>query len=129
VINPVSENAFPTWRFAGQKLWGEQGVENCKGVRSIIVGLCGFSNSLGKLKHSCRGDGSSGTFVGRSWIWFFPIVRGNSMRWSALDIKIGTTLGRIEEPGVLGKLVSRRETIDGPGVRAPNSNRCAIPGG
>ena len=40
------------------------------------------------------------------------------MRWSALDIKIGTTLGRIEEPGVLGKLVSRRETIDGPGLSA-----------
>ena len=36
------------------------------------------------------------------------------MRWSSLDVKIGAALGRIQEPGILGKLIGRRETVDGP---------------
>ena len=39
VINPVSEDAFPTGGFIGQELWAEQRVENYESVLSIIVGL------------------------------------------------------------------------------------------
>jgi hypothetical protein len=40
------------------------------------------------------------------------------MRGSPLDVKVGATLGGIQEPGVLGKLIGRRETIDGPRLSA-----------
>ena len=40
------------------------------------------------------------------------------MRWSPFDVEVGTTLGGIQEPGVFGKLISRREPIDGPGLSA-----------
>ena len=46
VINPASEDAFPTGRFVGQELWTEQRVENDESVLSIIIGLRGFSNGL-----------------------------------------------------------------------------------
>ncbi len=36
------------------------------------------------------------------------------MRWSPLDVEVGATLGGIQEPGVLGKLKGRSETIDRP---------------
>ena len=39
VINPVSEDAFPTGRFVGQELWTEQRIENYESVLSIMVGL------------------------------------------------------------------------------------------
>ena len=39
VINPASEDAFPTGRFVGQELRAEQRVENYESVLSIIVGL------------------------------------------------------------------------------------------
>ena len=39
VINPVSEDAFPTGGFIGQELRVEQRVENYESVLSIIVGL------------------------------------------------------------------------------------------
>ena len=55
------------------------------------------------------------------------------MRWSSLDVKIGAALGRIQEPGILGKLIGRRETIDGPRLStcptrivAPSLTRASI---
>jgi hypothetical protein len=40
------------------------------------------------------------------------------MCWSSLDVEVGATLGGIQEPGVLSKLISRCETKDGPGLSA-----------
>jgi len=40
------------------------------------------------------------------------------MRWSPFDVEVGTTLGGIQEPAVFGKLISRGEPIDGPGLSA-----------
>ena len=40
------------------------------------------------------------------------------MRGSPLDVKVGAKLGGIQEPCVLGKLIGRSETIDGPRLSA-----------
>ena len=36
------------------------------------------------------------------------------MCWSPLDVEVGATLGGIQEPGVLGKLIGSGKTIDSP---------------
>ena len=95
MIHAMFEDAFPARRLNCQELRLCECVQDVECSVPIQARPAWVARQFGQVPHAASSDGRSRAFIGQSRIWLVPVVGGYAVFRSALDVKVGASLGRL----------------------------------
>ena len=131
--NPMFEDSLPSGSFDRKKLRVQQRGQNSECVTSVAIGSGTRRQRVDQFQQAGRRDGRCGTLIWQDRTGFFPVVRGNSTRRCAFDVKVGTLYRGLKKAPVFCVTVSVRETVQRPGLTprparvVPPALMCGLP--